>query len=362
MKLYCQYSGVNFNLPQLPTLKSTVLTVHPIFHMDKKALFKLYSDWADGLMESETDRRLVFLAMLNSTDLIDWRATANPTDACVQANMPSLYYTTRWATAIQTPGFKLPKFAITNDTRKLENISHWLQVWENIRENFDISYRTTSQIEKQKTREEMLEKLIKSRGETGRFAGLLCQWAFDAASVPENIRDYWRQILTSKGINIFSIPSVDMAELVEHFEDSLAEHGSIYSYTFLSYIRSLQKQIVTGLGFNITNSLDLVDIVTRSEYSIIEGGDDVTSTEIINIQKIINSAPSVEPVESAYPNRVAFLRAKISWKMASRAAENYASAEEKLQAKLNAEFAADGVGDAELAFENQILKTPEGEI
>ena len=235
---------------------------------------------------------------------------------------------------------KLPRFAITNDTRKLDNINHWLGVWEQIRADFDSGYKSSCDLEKQKTREEMLEKLIKTDGETSRFSGLLAQWAFEAADVPENIRDYWRKILTSKGINIFSIPRVDMDEMVEHFEDTLADHGSIYSYTMLKYVRHLQKQVITGLGFNINNSLDLVDVVTRSEFSIVDDSD-ITNTERLNIQKLINSAPSREPVESDYPTKVAFLRAKISWKMANRSTEIAASAEEQLEKKLEAAFDAD---------------------
>ncbi len=341
MKLYCQYSGIPFSLPHLQSSKAPVLTVHPVFHMERKQLFSIYSDWQEGLLESETDRRLLFLAMLNATGLIDWRATANPTDSNVQAHMSNMYYTCKWVTAVTLPGMKLPQFAITQDTRRLDNISHWLNVWEHIREDFDAGYRTTADLDKQKQREEMLEKLIKTDGAISRFSGLLAQWAFEAANVPDNIRIYWRQILTAKGVNIFSVPRADIDELVEHFETALAEHGSIYSYTLLRYVRDLQRQIVTGLGFNITNSLDLVDVISRSEYTIIDGADAVTATERINIQKLINSAPSQEPREFEYPNKVAYMRAKISWNMAQRAEKSIAEAEDKLTAQIERAFASD---------------------
>ena len=341
MKLYCQYSGVNFTLPHLQTAKSSTLTVHPVFHMEKKQLFQLYNDWQEGLLETEVDNRLLFLALINSTDLIDWNATANPSPDLVQKHMSNVFYTCKWVTNVTLPAMKLPRFAVTNDTRKLDNIKHWLEVWEQIREDFDAGYRTSSEIEKQRSREEMLEKLIKSDNEdTTRFAGLLAQWAFDAAKVPENIRTYWRQIITSKGISIFSIRKADIDEMIEHFEEHLGEHGSIYSYTLLKHCRNIQKQICTGLGFNITNSMDLVDVVTRSDFTIV-GEADITDTERLNVQKLINSAPAFKPVESNYPTKVAYLRAKISYDMAQRAAANKEHNQAALEAKLMADLSAD---------------------
>ena len=340
MKLYCQYSGVNFTLPQLGTAKTSVLTVHPAFHMEKKHLFNLYNDWQEGLLEDETDNRLLFLALLNSTGLIDWNATANPSPALVQQHMPNMFYTCKWVTAVTLPAMKLPRFAVTGDTRKLDNIKHWLDVWEHIREDFEAGYRSTAEIEKQRQREELLEKLIKSDNEnTSRFAGLLAQWAFDAAQVPDNIRSYWRQIITSKGINIFSIRKADIDEMVEHFEEALGEHGSIYSYTLLKHCRNLQKQVCTGLGFNVSN-MDLVDIVTRSDFTIVDEND-VTDTERLNVQKLINSAPAAKPVEANYPNKVAYLRAKISYDMAQRAAVNKEHNQAALEARLIADLSAD---------------------
>lgn len=359
MKLYCQYSGINFTLPHLQTARVSTLTVHPAFHMNRAQLYHLYSDWQEGLIEHPNDRRLLFLAILNSTGLIEWQATANPSDAVVNAQMPNLYYTCKWVTAVTLPAMKLPRFAVTKDTRSLENIGEWLKVWEQIRTDFEAGYRTMSQIEKQKEREVMLERLIKGTADTAKYAGLLSQWAFDAGNVPEGIRSYWRQMLCTKGLGILSLNKTDMEELVEHFEETLAEHGSIYSFTFLSYIRWMQKQIVTGIGFNIKESRDLVDIVIRSEYNIIDADDDSTLTERSNIQKLINSAPTIQPIEADYPTKVAFLRANISWKMAQRSKVAEAEAIDKIsqqEEKLEKQLLEDSILNIESEDDDDVAK------
>lgn len=318
MKLYCQYSGINFTLPHLKTARVSTLTVHPVFHMNRAQLYHLYDDWQEGLIDHPNDRRLLFLAILNSTNLIEWHATANPSDDIVNAQLPNLYYTCKWVTSVTLPSMKLPRFAITRDTRNLINIGEWLKVWEQIRIDFEAGYRTRAKHEKQREREILLERLIKGNDDTARYVGLLAQWAFDAGNVPEVIRPYWRQMLCTKGVGILSLNETDMEELVEHFEETLADHGSIYSYTFLTYIRWMQKQIVTGIGFNVKDSRDLVDVIIRAEYNIMDADDNSTITERANIQKLINSAPSTKPVESDYPTKVAFLRANISWKLFQR--------------------------------------------
>lgn len=343
MKLYCQYSGVSFHLPAFSsTLQPTVLTIHPAFHIEPRHLHKLYAAWQEGEMTDANDCKLLFLALLNHTGLIDWHTTAAPNNSTVQLHMSNLYATCKWVTAVHLPSMKLPRFAITKDTRDLVNIKYWMEIWEQIRTDFDAGYRTTTELEKQKQREELLEKLIKSDKESYKFAGILCQWGFAAADVPSNLHAYWRQIICTKGIDIFSLRKADIDEIVEHFEDALIDNSSIYSYTLLKHCRNLQKQVVTGLGYNITNSVDLVDVVTRGDFTIMDESD-VTDTERLNVQKLINSAPTSPPIETHYISKVAFLRAKISYDMAQRAATATKGAQDRLEAELEAAFKADAV-------------------
>lgn len=345
MKLYCQYSGVSFTLPHLAAMHDSVVTVHPIFHCSMKQLSKLYSSWQDGALDP-IDRRLLFLATLRASNLVDWETTAHPTDATVQLHMSSLWDTIQWITAIISPAYKLPNFVVTNDTATLNNIGHWIEVWEDARANFESGYRTMSEINKQLQREETLQRLIKSHNEdAGRYIGLLAQWAMEATNVPLAIRDDWRALLCTKGVAVFGIRKCDIDEIVEHFEDGLASHGSIYSYAILKYVRKMQQQVAFGLGYN-ADSVDLVDVITESRFSIVEDAD-VTDTEKINMQKLINSAPATEPLESNYPNKVAYLRAKIAWQMSQRATTAAANRQQQLAAELETKLAEDAATNEE---------------
>jgi 3-deoxy-D-manno-octulosonic-acid transferase len=55
--------------------------------------------------------------------------------------------------------------------------------------------------------------------------------------------------------------------------------------------------------------------LTRGKYQIL-GADDTTETA--NIKAMIDSAPETEPTLAQYPNKLAFLKAKLRWQMAKK--------------------------------------------
>jgi len=55
-----------------------VSCIHPIFYADLEYLGKIYDAWAEGKLPEVRDQRLLFLALLNSTDHIDWYCAADP--------------------------------------------------------------------------------------------------------------------------------------------------------------------------------------------------------------------------------------------------------------------------------------------
>ena len=98
MKAHCQYSGVPFTLLQFSNTKQKdpVICVHPIFYADTSFLLSLYETYERGEMSSLADQRLLFLALLNKTEQIDWTCTADPAPSTVAQNMKSLYHHICW--------------------------------------------------------------------------------------------------------------------------------------------------------------------------------------------------------------------------------------------------------------------------
>lgn len=312
MNVYCQYSGVEYNLSGFGSTKMTY--IHPIFAAEPKWLLSRMGSWAAQKL-TEEESKLLFLAILHSTELVEFRTAAFPENAAVQMNMEPLARIYSWMLGISRPQMVLPKFVISQENRRLQGIKHWIETWYGARKDYEDGYSSYLLGKKLAGKEEALERLIKnSQRTTEDYAGLLCTWALQASSAPHGISDYWRELFTLKGLKIYSARTVDLQELVDHMEEHL-EHGSIFAASTMKHIRTLLLKNKAGLnyGLGITDE-DLAEI-SSNPFTIVEG-----SIEQHNMDVIAAGAPEEEPKQSDFPlSKVAYLRAKAAWQLAQRA-------------------------------------------
>ena len=311
MRVYCQYSGISYNLTGFG---STDLTyIHPIFAAEPKWLLSRMGHWA-AQKYTEEESRLLFLALLHSTDLVEFRTTAVPENKTVQLNMEQLSRFVAWMTGLSRPQLILPKFVIQPDNRRLPNVRYWLELWQKARIDFESGYIATSDLRKLRDKEAALERLIRtSTKQVEDYAGLLASWAMQAANVPKGLQDYWRSLFLLKGVKVYEARQVDLQELVDHMEEYL-EHGSIFAQSTMEHVRTLLRKNSAGLtyGLGITDA-DLADL-DSSPFTIVEG-----SIEQHNINILVSSAPEEEPNAVTFSSRVQYLRAHAAWKLAQRA-------------------------------------------
>ena len=298
MKVTCQFSGVEYEVPNFPNMRLT--SVHPIFHANIKQLLSRVGEWHAGKM-TPNESRLLFLALLHSTELVEFRTTALPSPAVVAKNMEHLIKFIGWSSGLSFPARVLPRFAITPETSDMENVNHWLGAWEAARADFQAGYIPTSQLSKMRNREAALERLIKnSQKKVDDYSSMLGAWAMEAANVPAPLREYWMELFTLKGVAVHGAKRVDLEELVEHMLDNL-DHGSIYSSKALKHVKELLERNVKGVNY----ALGMDDIVFVED-----------SIEAHNKRLIAAKAPAELPVLGAYPTKLAYLRAKAAWDVA----------------------------------------------
>jgi hypothetical protein len=312
MKIYCQYSGVEYDITGFGGTKLTY--IHPIFSAEPRWLLSRMGSWAAQKF-TEEESKLLFLAILHSTDLVEFRATAHPEASLVAQQMEPLAKIYSWMIGLSRRQLVLPKFVIQHDNRSLKNIKHWIETWYEGRKDYEDGYNKYLNDQKLIGKEEALERLIKNAQKTtDDYAGLLCTWAMLASNAPKGIQEYWRELFTLKGLKLYSARQVDLQELLDHMEENL-EHGSIFAAATLKHVRTLVKKNSAGLnyGLGITDE-DLAEIDSSSPFKIVEG-----SIEEHNIQVIANSAPEFEPQKKDYQSFVAYLRAKAAWELAQKA-------------------------------------------
>lgn len=330
MKVYCQYSGIEYDLTGFGGTKMTY--IHPIFAAEPKWLLSRMGSWAAQKL-TEEESKLLFLAILHSTELVEFRTAAFPENSTVQMNMEPLSRIYAWMLGISRVQMVLPKFVISQDNKRLQGIKHWVELWYSARKDYEDGYSSYLLGKKLAGKEEALERLIKnSQRTTEDYAGLLCTWALQASSAPNSLNEYWRELFCLKGLKIYNARAVDLEELLNHMEEHL-EHGSIFAASTLKHLRTLIMKNRAGLnyGLGITDE-DLAEI-EASPFTIVEG-----SIEEHNMDVIAASGPVDEPKQSDYPNsKVAYLRAKAAWQLGQRAKQYAAEFTQQVEDEVDAD-------------------------
>lgn len=326
-QLTCSKSGVLFSCEHMPIQLNSQEFAHPMFSVSKKKLLSISGLWAAGKL-SPTENYLLYLSLLDSTGLIEWRTPAKYTAKSPQIianNMETMIHIIGKIDVISHPSFALPRFAITSDTSDLSNSYHWLQSWIENYNDWIEGYKHSSAEERKalEIRENALHKLIKtpSSESTESLAHVLSEWAvlagnFPSGNIPHHISrkqiplsDYWKLIIRACAHEekIWQFPRGDILDLIDHCEDNIIM-GTIYSHSLMKLLRSGLKKYDDYLGFG---DIDLGGKTTS--FQILSSD---TSAETANMQTLIMTASESEPKVSQYPSKFAWLKAHSKWALA----------------------------------------------
>lgn len=329
MQILCAYSSISFTCEHFPGTLSSRESYHPVFDMPQKRLLSNLGKWASSGL-TPTDSYLLFLAILRSTDLVNFRVPAirtEHTDAVIAQNMEALCRTVIKLNSVANPAVCFPHYVISPDTRTLDNVRYWIENWQDSYEGFvagrikDIEDR--EEWRKLNLREAALQRLIKNpHRPIASYAGQIADWASIAGTFPATgtvqspfssqqitISDYWKNLieLCASETKLFSIPRDDLQELLEHCEEHIPA-GSIYSNALFKIIRHAMDRQKSFLGLG---DLD----ITRSTYEILTSTDNV---EEANMRASIQAAPVEEPRIEQYATKFEFMRAKLRFQMARK--------------------------------------------
>lgn len=330
MRATCKYSGIEFQTQHFPYTFRNSIQHHPVFDIPFPDLLAASNDWLSDHY-TPIDKRLLFLALIKSTELVQFRTYARPSDNIISCNMDTLI---EWAAYIHGIKTKqqfecLPRYVITQESSHLSNIDGWFSTWQDAITEYKDQYRTYNAAQMQVRREDALSRIIKDPNRiTDRYIKQLAEWAGIAAAFPDSLvttpegsaiplRDYWCDLIRkcgNKQFQIWRLNRNDLSELEEHLEYNLP-HGTIVSHELMVIIRHAIKRHDSAFGISSIDS---------PAFVILDPKDNV---EKANILAAASLAPAVEPTAQDYPDKVSFLRAKARWNLAQavRAAEQKAS-------------------------------------
>ena len=327
MQILCAYSSLTFSCEHFPGFLSSREACHPVFCMPQKKLLASLGKWSSGGLTT-TDSYLLFLGLLKSTDLVDFRVPAvltEHTDSIVAQNMESLCRTVIKLNTVSNPAVCFPHYVISPETKGLDNVRYWIENWKDSYEDFiagklkDLQGR--DEWKRLQLREAALQRLIKNpHTPITSIVGKLADWASIAGefpshgtvpspftSLPITISDYWKQLieLCAHESKLFGIPRKDLQELLDHCEEHIPI-GTIYSNALFKVIRHAleRQQSYLGLG-----DLD----VSKGIYELLDGTDTV---ENANLRASVQAAPVEVPRPDQYATKFEYLRAKLRYDLA----------------------------------------------
>lgn len=325
MKILCGISGIEFTCEHFPASLTSREISHPIFSIPQKKLLSYTGKWAAGEL-TPTDSYLMFLAILNSSELVEFRMPVfrtHETDSIVAQNMESLVRTIIKLNTVTNPSVIFPRYAVTPDTKTLSNVKYWIENWASSYKDFIDGYRKESASARLISREAALERMIKNPHlPISAYASKIADWAavagdfphFNVTSpfskLPVKLSDYWKDIIIrcTKEESVYAVPQADIEELLEHCETNISI-GTIYSNALFTVLRKAVEKQRNFLGLG---DMDL----SKGKYQFLTESDTVESA---NIKALIDSAPEEEPTASQYPTKFAYIKAKMRWQLAQEA-------------------------------------------
>jgi len=307
MKITCKISGVELARYQ-HFAGLHVVDVHPIFEMPARVIWRMVPSFNTEKITG-IEKKLLFLALANTTGLLQFRVPAIPSAKIVVQNFPVLADMAGWIHQLQAPGVRFPQYIVRKGTEDMANIKLWLEALMAVREEFYDGKAKQEHKQRMLRLQAKIELGVKyeALGQDGAISKAVAEWALDAAEVPVATRDAWFKLLITPRERMYNKSESEIIALIEHFELYLP-HGSIAAHVAMKRARELLEHKADSMGF----------------YEILDGDYDPDGHPSYNkevsqtpmAQAAFMDAPTEEPVRGAYASAVAYSIARARWVLA----------------------------------------------
>lgn len=333
MKITCSISSLQYTVPYFSL--NTDRIPHPIFQCSQKTLLAQLRPFLNGHLQ-EPECILLFLALLNSTDAIEWRNPFKFTENAVELirhNMEKTSIAVYKLNELITMGnkdFHIPKYVCSKhgEADTVFGLLRAVEAWENAITEFTSGRKAQEAGAKLLRIEQVLERLLRmQQRKPEAFAKKLADWAVVAADFPTyeiirghilwNCSAYWQDIIRRciLGANIISIPSDDLIDLIEYCEEEIP-HGSIYAATLMTILRGAVKKQREFLGLPAHKGIRVFRVVPASHEEEAQHEKD-----ILTLRSMSMNAPVNKPQRCDFGDAFMYLRTVARWEAAQTLAQ-----------------------------------------
>ena len=311
-RVICAISGIELKVQHVPMVLNHRELAHPIFYLNQKTLLGFYARYNTPESLNDLDSFLLFLALLNSTDQVKFEDPViynGRRSAKMVANHIHDLVTVIWETdSIWHPTFKQPSFRVraSNDTTNLSQVGDWITSWRKNIDLFKLRPMIRKQRESIKKAEEKLDSILHSGIKGTKLASVVANWADKAGEFPLDKRELWMKTIR-KCYNpsaMFVVAKSLLLEIKEYCELNI-EADSVHFHT-------LYSTLLQGIKHH-SEYLDLDNMASvPSDYTLLP---DNADNNTIALTSILENAPKSEPTRTEYPSDLAFLRAKLRYRV-----------------------------------------------
>ena len=308
MKVKCKFSGVIYTTSsfRMSVFQDTILSSHPIMDASTTTLLSYYQDWKEDKL-SEIECRLLFIALLKSTDLLTFETPANPPLKIIQSNMEAVFKTLSWLNVV-SGAFSLPSYKVTTSNTDLGNVKHWINSLADAKENWSNKNSHTNLRLKMANEEEKLIKLINdTKTATPAFAKRLAAWVMQVCEIPKEKQDYWTSLflLTEKNLSVYNANTQDLEEMYSFIHAAISDQTismfSIYTLQHLSLIiEKNSKGLAAGLFGD--DEIDLFMAAERNPFKIMRTD-----------EQVLAEIEEPKPLLEAFLKRFDYIKANAVW-------------------------------------------------
>lgn len=343
MKAICPYSGIIYTTQAFSFSSLKTVAPHPAFSASIEQLRSLLPDYAAGSM-SDTDKRLLFLALLKRTELVEFKHPASPNNATIAANIIPLLNTLEWGNRT-SPIFKTPRFSITKENCHINNIRHWINAWHESKFSYYNGQQAIQHRDALKLREDALWKLINDGlRRTSDYARQLGKWAIDSTftekeekitvtykdiktkkTVTTSLREYWIMLFTLKdNLDILNTHTPDLEEMYHFFEEAFADNLTAVPLTILRHVSDILTKNKRGWDqyFGMTDEPgeeELTAVMEGKTVFTVVSTMNTAAEAAAKMQKMIDETPAGEPFPHQFSSRIEYLQAHARWILKKRA-------------------------------------------
>jgi hypothetical protein len=271
--------------------------------------------------QSEVEKRLLYLAVLNTSNLVEWQTIARPSKLTMEKTFHDMMKIVQW---VRFAEYKLarivafPQYIISKDTEDLLSIQAWVKALYDIRDKLDRKELDRDKNAALLQRELEIKRELNVANSVGSaFTPNLAKWALDLCDITPRHPDYnrWMKVMCVKTNEAWIIELSDFMELREMLHDNLPFlEENPQAISVIHQINLLIKECrkgFTDLTFFGNESKSEVE-----DFEILEDGSE--SKRLIKINRHTQNVPTDMPIPSQYDNRFKYLQAKAKWEIAQQ--------------------------------------------